>query len=270
MTTHLPTRPENDLRWNQGSLLTREAVTALSTARVLPSEWEDEGYAVVVTHPCDLTASEEAEPYIEFVLARQIRQSDGNYHYGKSARTLHLDAAIDDCNEILAISIHDHARVKRLDLSQPSAQLDRGSSRLIARWMSRRYTRPAFPDTFNRRVSFQRDQIRKLLKGDGHHISGIYINLSTEEELDDTEAYVIALRATMEVDDHDIEELRIQCQGVTDKLAELFNTVDGVEVDDHELCDESSMSLDDLRFYLHWDVDDLSLRDEDAALAPEG
>ena len=45
--------------------------------------------------------------------------------------------------------------------------------------------------------------------------------------------------------------------------------VDGVEVIDDELCDEASMSLDDLRFYLRWDVDDLSIRDENAALAPD-
>ena len=73
----------------------------------------------------------------------------------------------------------------------------------------------------------------------------------------------------MEVADYELEGLRVHSQGVADKLAELFNGVDGVEVIDHELCDEASISLDDLRFYLRWDVDDLSLRDEGASLSPD-
>ena len=111
--------------------------------------------------------------------------------------------------------------------------------------------------------------MRKLLREEGHYISGIYLQLFSEEELDESEGYQIALRATMEVDDYGVAEIRKQCQEAADRLAALFLVVDGVEVIDHELCDEASMSLDDLRFYLRWDVDDLSIRDENAALAPD-
>ena len=111
--------------------------------------------------------------------------------------------------------------------------------------------------------------MRKLLRGEGHHISGIYILLSSEEELYESVEYKIGLRATMRVADYEESDLRMNSQSAFDKLAELFNEVEGVRVDDHELCDEASMSLDDLRFYLRWDVDDLSLRDEGASLSPD-
>ncbi len=264
-----PTAPREVRKWNQGSLLTIEAVNSLVDADFLPREWENKGYALVISHPCDLAADIAVEPFVEFVLATPIEQPDGNYRYGKSGRTLHLDATIDDRREHFAISIHNYARVRRTDLEPPDAQLDKQATQLVARWISRRYTRSAFPDTFNRRIDSRRPAMRKLLRREGHHISGIYLLLSSEEELYESVEYEIGLRATMRVADYEDSALRMNSQGAVDKLAELFNEVEGVGVDDHELCNEASMSLDDLRFYLRWDVDDLSLRDEDAALAPD-
>lgn len=262
--------PEIELRWNQGSLLTCDTVNALAGADVLPSEWERGGYALAISHPCDLAADIKVEPYIEFMLAMPIERPDGNYSYGKSARTLHVDAAIDNRPENLAISIHNHARVDQANIGQPEAQLDKHASQLVARWVSRRYVRSAFPDAFNERVRSQRSAIRNLLKREGHKLSGIYIYLSSEEELDESTEYEIAFRATMTVADYDDEDVRTRCGGVIDELAKLFDAADGVEVVDHELCNEASTSLDDLRFYQRWDVDDLTLRDESAPLAPDG
>ena len=77
-------------RWDQGSLLTIETVNSLVAADVLPSEWKNKGYALVISHPCDLAADTAVEPFVEFVLATPIEQPDGNYRYGKSGRKLHL------------------------------------------------------------------------------------------------------------------------------------------------------------------------------------
>ena len=263
------TAPGEERMWDQGSLLTIESVNSLVDANFLPREWENKGYALVISHPCDLAADIAVEPFAELLLATPIEQLDGNYRYGKSGRTLHLGATIEGRTEHFAISIHNCARVRRTDLGLPDAQLDKQATQLVARWISRRYTRSAFPDTFNRRIDGQRPAMRKLLRGEGHHISGVYLLLSSEEELYESVEYEICLRATMRVADYEDSTLRVNSQGAVDRLAELFDAVDGVEVVDHELCDEASMSLDDLRFYLRWDVDDLSLRDEGASLSPD-
>ena len=152
-------------RWDQGSLLTIETVNSLVAADVLPSEWKNKGYALVISHPCDLAADTAVEPFVEFVLATPIEQPDGNYRYGKSGRKLHLDAIIGDRTEHFEISIHDHARVNRTELVPPDEQLDKQATQLVARWVSRRYTRSAFPDTFNKRIEGQRPAMRRLLRG---------------------------------------------------------------------------------------------------------
>ncbi len=112
--------------------------------------------------------------------------------------------------------------------------------------------------------------MRRLLQRDGSALSGIYFYLSSQEELDESTVYELAIRATMTVNNYDDAGLRAHCQGTLDSFVGLLGSVEGVEIVDHELCDEGSMSLDDLRFYQRWDVDDLTLRLEGSELPPDG
>ena len=59
---------DRQFSWRQGDVITHEAAKAL---HLLASENDDQHFAVVVSHDCDLTASVDKEPDAEVIVGRQ-------------------------------------------------------------------------------------------------------------------------------------------------------------------------------------------------------
>lgn len=256
----------------------REDATAWVASELLPSEWAEERcWVVVASHTCDIATFDlDAEPFVEVMRAEQIDPpADGNLRYAKNPRRLHLDLDNTEEQTILAFGIHDKTRLPRDKFYEATPddqrELSNRESELLARWLSRRYWgRDALPDAFNNRLRPVSRKLRSTLKGRGGGLlAGIYLFLHTEEELEDEEPYRIALRGAMEVEDFDDDELRESAESALDDVVMHLGKVDGLAVERWELVSLAEMSLDDLNYYRRWDYDDLSLRSEDAPMAPE-
>ena len=113
---------------------------------------------VMVTQDCDLVREPDIEPWVELILCREVAKVEPLYLNGRNPRLLHLQPI---CSQEpapwLEISIHDRFRIAKEKLTGLSAdetvRLEADAVRLLSRWIAKRYTRPAFPDAFNRRLA---------------------------------------------------------------------------------------------------------------------
>lgn len=78
-----------DTPWRQGHLLPSEAVVHLRLANAQAAE---DLRVVVISHDCDLANDNlDAEPDVEVLVASAVPALKGNFAWGKSPRTLHLE-----------------------------------------------------------------------------------------------------------------------------------------------------------------------------------
>ncbi|MGL5058541.1 MAG: hypothetical protein ACRC62_01070, partial [Microcoleus sp.] len=74
-------------RWRQGSVLARKDFQVVGL-----TDMPDAALAIAISHDCDIANDNlDAEPAVEFIFARILEQSNGNYTHGKNPRVLHLD-----------------------------------------------------------------------------------------------------------------------------------------------------------------------------------
>lgn len=179
--------------WRQGSVLPSE---------LLPAEFTDR-IGVVVSHSCDLANSSlSSEPEFEWIPAIRIAATDGNMVRCRNPRILHL-AGAGPQGEHLSFAMRDRRFADRRKLSDFDAMgaLPPESTALLSEWMARRYERAAFPDAFNEcRRPVARAVRSQLRSTAGTDMLGLWIALSSGEELGSGEEYRIALLATVSDD----------------------------------------------------------------------
>lgn len=270
----VPDEPSDETIWRQGTVVPANGVERLVEADQLPAVWLQAELVLVVSHSCDLAAADFAsEPYAEVIPAWRLEEIDGNRTHGKSPREYHL--TVERGGGSVAVAIHAHERRfvdRQLLLSmEPGRPLDRESVRGLARWLGKRYWREAFPDAFNARLQPASEKIRRAMKrGGGPTLSGIYVQLSTLSELEEGQSYAVGILGAMRESDYEHSDCRDACQKTLDRLSELFDSMEGIEVTEYELVSEADVSLDDLRYYQRWDsADDLSLRSAESIIAPD-
>jgi hypothetical protein len=91
MAEPVPQTWSRETPWRQGHLLTIETIRRLGLA--------DSGAdtcVVVISHDCDLAnANLTAEPHVEVIVGKIVSKPNGSFAWGKSPRTLHVDASRD-------------------------------------------------------------------------------------------------------------------------------------------------------------------------------
>jgi hypothetical protein len=137
---------------------------------------------IVVSHDCDLVhPSYDTEPYVEFVIARPraVTARDGRFFHGKNPRRLQLWLSIEGEQQLFEISAHEKHRMSKnmLERGRPDARcsLSAAGVQTLARWLSKRYYRPAFPSEFNRRINPVAKNIEKSMAANGEDVSSIFI-----------------------------------------------------------------------------------------------
>lgn len=145
--------------WRQGSIARpadNETLLAASVDRV-PEPGESVVRLVAVTQDCDLVQEPDIEPFVEFIACRESEAVEPLYRYGRNPRRLHLQTVGEDGpGPWLHVSIHNRFRVGKETLIgmtvDEELRLEPDDTRLLNRWIAKRYTRPAFPDAFNARL----------------------------------------------------------------------------------------------------------------------
>lgn len=184
--------------WRQGHVLCANAREAID----LQHPDKDATCVVVISHDCDLANDDlNTEPNVEVIIGRLVSAANGNYSWGKAPRTLHLPMQRDGA--IVTIEL-DATRKCLVDKSALAAYvgdgtfvLDGDGLAVLRSWLSARYNRPAFPDTFVRRMQRTKvdQKLAKKLEPHGTLISVVYFDLDGGRVLErpDGEPYELSI-----------------------------------------------------------------------------
>jgi len=181
------------IKWNQGSIIDDPSAVKTLLKQSCDSNvvnLQSPDFLLIVTQNCDILHSPEIEPYIDFIPVRYVLKKDGNLHYGKNPRMLQVSIA----NKTIELNIHDRFRVKKeafVKVKPKASQIILGKENIkaIIIWISKRLTRAAFPDEFNKRLKNADKQLAVLQKDKiMESVSLIFVNIN-EEELPPDEKY---------------------------------------------------------------------------------
>jgi hypothetical protein len=254
-----------ELGWKQGAILPEALCRELRAAGALGTLHTEAAVLVVISHDCDVTNDSLAvEPRCELLAARIIADSerDGSLCHGRNPRRLQL-ALSDDGRAVLAVAhAGDRALVARewLLRAKPdrSRALPQQSLDDLVLWLTKRYTRAAFPDQFNERTRGAQKAIRAALRDHGHDIREIFLAMGSWDELPALQAYQVTVVATMGAEEYADPVLRRAAQRAIDTLEQKFSACAGIKVLDVTLASEEDVSLADLRLMKRLDFDYMS------------
>ncbi|MCM2370828.1 hypothetical protein [Aporhodopirellula aestuarii] len=239
-------------------------VDHLVAKRLLPDQ-PSEGIWCVLTQDCDLVHHDlSGEPKVEVVLARHVDKPNKGYTWSKNARELHLRD--ESLGQSLAFHARDRETIPRWQLCsfQPNeVPLSRDSIKLLARWVSRKYYRAAFPGAFNDRIGRKTDdKIKKLLQKSPGHFHEIHIQI-TGDELpagQDYNAIILCIAADEALESDKAYEATIE---LGKKFRALLQGCDGINVVECQVKSRDEVTLEDLDSMQRWDFDSITIRQTD-------
>ena len=183
---------DRQFSWRQGNVVTLEAAKALN---LLAPECDDQHFAVVASHDCDLSASQDKEPCVEVVVGKRIDRLGGD-SFGKTARRLHIEYQSEAgpvAIELLATSKRPVAK-HELFSTQPRHDiwLDGQGIGILQRWLASRYHRAAFPEAFEDRLRSANlpgkrtflKRIEGILADGGDHIRALLFDLDEGKDVE--------------------------------------------------------------------------------------
>jgi len=232
---------------------------------------EVQGIWVVLSQDCDLIHRDlAAEPNVELVFGEAVPKPDKGYTWSKNARELHVfDSNLD---KSFAFKTRYRKIIPRQLLcchAPQNLRLNAENVKLLARWISRKYFRAAFPNIFNQRIEPYEDKIKKLLMRADGHFQEIHINV-TSNELPPEEPYRIIVLCIVANEDSERQGELQKAIDLGRELKSLLNKCNGIEVVECDVRTRGEVSLDDLDLMQRWDFDSISIRKTDTIdLAPK-
>lgn len=217
---------------------------------------------VLFTHDCDLlNHTIDNEPFAEFFCTKNIAQVDPSLAYGKNPRKIHLKLHDSKC---LCLSINHRIRIDRtllatLPLEKNPLRLPEPELTNLLHWISKKYSRPAFPDRFNDLLSGISKLDKKLtnLNNSFTRIKSIFFLINPNTEIEDDQSYslkIMVLLAGTAFDGCEDEKDLIK-----DKLEPILTT-DKICISTITCAFENEMTLFELNYYKEWDKDYISRR----------
>lgn len=271
-----------DTPWRQGHALPSKAAAAFGLSH---HSHPDETLVLVVSHDCDLAnANLDVEPDVEVIVGRALPKPDGNYAWGKTPKTLHLEVACDGVQVFVELQARRKVTLPKTALAafapREDFALDATGVAVLRSWLASRYSRAAFPDTFNRRLETTgfAKRLAKILAADGELISFIYFDLSggDQQELPEGMPYELTIVLVYPPGDEPLDTVDA-VEEIVDKVTEaaeekLFDR-DGQpsELVHFKSCfavSEQDIPVSRARLLMHWRLEHVTLKSEDDDLAP--
>ncbi len=245
-----------DLR--QGDMLPLKVLLGIEPKSILRQiDFSDTKYCVLLSQDCDIVHKLiEEEPLLEFIVCSSIEESNGNLKNGKNPRKLQL--VHNDL--ILEFFIHDKIYVEKqlcadLDLSQLT-RLKNDNINILKKWAGQRYTRAAFPDEFNKRLSTSKKFLKIASKQISTQVSQVFFDVEDKELSSDQNYHLDVLIVS-----DSSEEVKTE---IEEAYYEALN-VGGVELN-IQVLSEDEIPLSMIRRYKRWEKDSYSLNGEAAPL----
>ena len=174
--------------WKQGSVLDLPAVYKLLGADC------EYNIAVILSQDCDIVQPNlEVEPDVEILLGKMANFANPIFEHGRNPRKLHVK--FENTKQVATFQIRSRKYINKHDLSciQPSNTylFTESQKRILVHWIAKRYTRPAFPDTFNNRLRKIGRKLDQLVKKEyGKAVTSIFVSIEpANEELSEEESY---------------------------------------------------------------------------------
>lgn len=245
----------NRLSIRQGSFFTGKNVERILEqcidAKPDSNHTSEEIITVALSQDCDIVREKTQEPFIEFISGTKIPVPNGNYQNGKNPRVLDIRIGQIDYE----FSIHDKFRVKKENLESlylPAPEkLDLENLDILRKWVSKRYTRAAFPDNFNNRLGKNKAYSKLAKNNISQNVREVFIFVE-EKELDEKNSYEPKILVVIP------ENLNKDKQEEIETAYERAFTGNGIDPD-IQLVTENDVTLADLRTYKRWDMDYYSL-----------
>lgn len=201
--------------WHQGSILPSQLAQQVTKDHAPDSEerlkdLEEGGVLALASHTCDIQNmavakdGTPAEPFVEAILGKPIPGAPGEQ---KTIRF--IDLALQKGTEERTYRFWDQTRFRfpreflagHAPLSESISEED---CRRLARFLAKRYDRPAFPDAFEealRPACVSKDKkantLPRLLKAQPDLFTGIFFELTPGSEIGGTEKYSLTITGTM-------------------------------------------------------------------------
>jgi hypothetical protein len=247
--------------WLQGSILRDQDLAELQQSSS-EQTYRTAQVGVVASHSCDLAHHHpEGEPVAEVLVADIVASQDGNFTYGKHPRRLHLQMN-SHLEEPCMLEFLPWRRlwVDRRELAKRVPDKDRfllkEDVRVLSVWLAQRYQRVALPDDFNSLVQTVSKKRNKLHARISPHVSGLYVHIFPDRNLEEGEVYSMNLLAL--VPGEQKSEIDAVKQG-TDELAELLRQC-GIDAESAVRA-EDNVSYGVVRRMKRFPLEHLSLRD---------
>jgi len=257
--------------WKQGTLLAANDVRFKENAHY---EVPDDALFLIVSQTCDLVqGSFGSEPYFETLCLNPLAQEpNGGYLGGKNSRRMEFSLELTQGETthwfVLPHKRHLVERESLLNLQPESAIEDERTLTMILRWLSRRYTRTAFPEAFVSRINERKDPIGKKFSRLNRQISNVYLRLSPFVELDGADEYSMEIILLMDAKKFDIPEKWKLCEEIKKQLEDQLTKCKGIKVDEISVSSSADVTIEDLKGFLEWDYSYLSFREPEEAAMP--
>lgn len=215
---------------------------------------------VIASQDCDVVLSADQEPTVDVLPFACLESVPNDLRFGKNPRQFALECAN---GAFVQVDIRRRQTVMKptlaegLGAEQSFGVLSADERRRFARWLGRRYTRDAFPDTFNDRLKAKRVAFEKLVKSaSSKPITSVLILLSpADEELADDEEYEVFLWCTCSEESHATPAIQQEAREFTDKYAALLKECDGISLLEAALKPHSQVTMDDLLIMRRFEYD---------------
>lgn len=256
--------------WKQGKLLDPDDSRFKENALY---EIPDDARLLIVSQTCDLIQeSFESEPFFEILCLHPLNQKpDGAYLGGKNSRRIEfsLDPPGEDITHWFALPHNRHQINRKLLLErQPESSIQDKPLKMILAWLSRRYTRVAFPESFVKRINTRKKPIAKKFSRLNPLVSNVYVRVTPFEELDDAKEYSMEIMLVMDVEKFNDTKAYRLCNTIKNELDYQLGECDGIKVDDISIESTTSVTIEDLKTFREWDFSHLSYRETDTAAMP--
>lgn len=215
--------------WRQGLFLEDKSIDKHS---LRSEEFPEKTVVIMASHDCDLPQPPSIEPYFEVIVGRYIDHLDGACTFTKSPRKLHIEIQTLEGQKFVEFIAKDKHRIDKSYLPEIipnlNLQLDVDGLREFKRWLSVRYSRSSFANTFETRLkSHKLDRgIAKILQKHGELITGIFFEVDESQEIkhispEDTYLLDITILYSTNSDPGAAE---VAAQEASDAIIKLFKT----------------------------------------------
>jgi hypothetical protein len=255
--------------WRQGDVVSESDLPKL--VQGLPAG--DNTVGIVVSHDCDLAASEEKESRVELISARRIKRL-GQDSNAKTARRLHLQYDTNAEPICFELSATEKFFVAKASLfactSMPNARLRPEGRRILQRWLAARYDRAAFPEKFEERLRQQPttgrksgvDLIERALDTAGEHVRALLFDLDKGEDCERVElsdAYHLGI-VVLYIENPEDDIAYDKAREVAAELEKLFTGLAGIELLYCDPVSDAALSVQQATQLKEWRLEYLSFK----------